>query len=72
MQFFTANKECPRDDIGRHVLGFRIAVAEDAKEARIVTDAIDDASCPEGNPEHLNQPNQQTRQSEEKHVNDEH
>ena len=59
VQLFAADEDAPRDEVVAVVFDVEATVAD------VVAEAVDDAGGPEGDPEHLHAPGQETRQPAE-------
>src|SRR5258708_3802753 len=66
VQFFTANQDSPRYDIGARIFHLKGAVSE------IVAYAVDHAGGRDRNPQHLYGPDGQTKRSEQQDVGYQH
>ena len=66
VQFFTADHHAPRRNVGTGIRCLKVAVTP------IVANAIDDASCCDGNPDHLNRPDRQASGAKQRQIDDHH
>ena len=64
VQFFAANPQAPRGEVGRSVGGLVIAITPP------VTDAIDHSGCPERHPQHLHGPDRHADHAEQRHADE--
>ena len=65
VELLSSDKQAERQDIAGCVASLEVAVTP------VVPDAVDHACCPKGYPQHLNEINQEARQSEECEVDEE-
>ncbi|MPN12772.1 hypothetical protein SDC9_160092 [bioreactor metagenome] len=66
VQFLAADHDAPGHQIGRCVHRFKVAVAP------VVAHAVDHASGPERNPQHLHGPDREADAAKQQHVEDQH
>jgi hypothetical protein len=72
VQLFTANPYPPRDDVGRAVFGFCVAVTNEVLKEWPMTDPVNHPSCPKRNPHHLHYPDKQTNSTKQHQVDQKH
>ena len=65
VQFFAADPQAPRRQVGRHVRGLEVAIAPP------MTDTVDHARGPERNPDHLQRRDRDAPDPEQQDVDDE-
>lgn len=66
VQFFPADQQAPRHDVGTGVGAGEIAIAPGMAQA------VDHAGGPERNPGHLHRPDREAQDTEQGHVQDQH